>query len=309
MSETRVNTRDVKIISRNQICQFKMCHIFCGPERDYLHDAPGVSASVCTCVLALCISVTLPAVEGICRFSGPVWAGSRQWRCRSSAEPIGKLRRSAGIVRLAWDVWPPCRRQRGCYSIRSRSRIHLAVKKTKQISTLDLLCTYMWDFLCFNTDVFQKARSDLAEMRFFRVKLFLQVSDKAQLESVNVFDISKDHFQLIVVKHVSPLFTLTEIPLKCITHTQINTTIQKCLDFYTVFEISLLRLHLLPFLFKCFLSCNLFLWWQIWLLSIIQCHVIFRNHAKILIYCSRNISYSYQKQLCCCNVFEGFFDE
>lgn len=121
------------MISRNQICQLKMCrlhsHIFCGPEQHYLHDAPGVSASVCTCVLVLCISVTLPAVEGICRFSGPVWAGSHQWQCRSSAEPIGKLRRSAGIVRLAWDVWAPCRRQHGCYSIPSRSRIHLAVKK------------------------------------------------------------------------------------------------------------------------------------------------------------------------------------
>lgn len=38
---------------------------------------------------------------------------------------------------------------------------------------------YVSDFLCWNTDVFQKAGSDLTEMRFFRVKLFLQISDKA----------------------------------------------------------------------------------------------------------------------------------
>ncbi len=35
--------------------------------------------------------------------------------------------------------------------------------------------------------------------------------------------------------------------------------------------------------------------------SSLQCHMIFRNHSNILIYCSRNISDYYQcwKQLCC----------
>ncbi len=45
--------------------------------------------------------------------------------------------------------------------------------------------------------------------------------------------------------------------------------------------------------------------------SSLQCHMIFRNHNNMLIYCSRHISDYYQcwKQLCCTIFyFSGFFD-
>ncbi len=50
------------------------------------------------------------------------------------------------------------------------------------------------------------------------------------------------------------------------------------------------------------LKCILFLWWKLYFqhhYSSLQCHMIFRNHYNILIYCSRNNSDYYQclKQL------------
>ncbi len=51
-------------------------------------------------------------------------------------------------------------------------------------------------------------------------------------------------------------------------------------------------------------KCNLFLWSKLYFHhhnSSLQCHMIFRNHNNMLIYCSTNISDYYQcwKQLCC----------
>ncbi len=58
------------------------------------------------------------------------------------------------------------------------------------------------------------------------------------------------------------------------------------------------------FLCEYLLKCNLFLWSKLYFqhhYSSLQCHMIFRNHYNILIYCSRNISDYYQwKKLFCC---------
>ncbi len=58
------------------------------------------------------------------------------------------------------------------------------------------------------------------------------------------------------------------------------------------------------FLCKYIVKCNLFLWLKLYFqhhYSSLQCHMIFRNHSNMLIFCSRNISVDYQcwKQLCC----------
>lgn len=51
-------------------------------------------------------------------------------------------------------------------------------------------------------------------MRLFRVVLFLQVSNKAHLEAVNVLDVPKDDLQLVVVEHVHTLPTLAQVTLE-----------------------------------------------------------------------------------------------
>jgi len=57
--------------------------------------------------------------------------------------------------------------------------------------------------------------------------------------------------------------------------------------------------------FNIFSKCNLFLWCQSWIFSIIipviSVSCFFRNHSNMMICCSRNISDYYQcsKQLCC----------
>ncbi len=50
------------------------------------------------------------------------------------------------------------------------------------------------------------------------------------------------------------------------------------------------------------LNCNLFLYFQHHYSSL-QCHMIFRNHNNMLIYCSRNISNSVTKTVVLLNIF------
>lgn len=46
------------------------------------------------------------------------------------------------------------------------------------------------------------------------VVLFLQISHKAHLEPVDVLDVPKDNFQLVIVEHVYTFPALTQIPLQ-----------------------------------------------------------------------------------------------
>lgn len=65
-----------------------------------------------------------------------------------------------------------------------------------------------------STYVFQKARSNFREMGLLCVVLFLQVPHKAHLEPVDILDVPKDDFQLVIVEHVYALPALTQIPLQ-----------------------------------------------------------------------------------------------
>lgn len=46
------------------------------------------------------------------------------------------------------------------------------------------------------------------------VVLFLQVSNKAHLEAVDVLDVTKDHLQLVVIEHVHTLPALPQVSLQ-----------------------------------------------------------------------------------------------
>ena len=46
------------------------------------------------------------------------------------------------------------------------------------------------------------------------VVLFLQVSHKAHLEAVDVLNVPKDHFELVIIEHVHPLPTLAQVALR-----------------------------------------------------------------------------------------------
>lgn len=46
------------------------------------------------------------------------------------------------------------------------------------------------------------------------VVLFLQVSNKAHLEAVDVLDVPKDDFQLVIVEHVHTLPALAQVALQ-----------------------------------------------------------------------------------------------
>lgn len=73
--------------------------------------------------------------------------------------------------------------------------------------------------VCVCTNMLKEAGSDLTQVWFFSIELFLQISDKPELEPVNVLDVPEYHLQLVVVKHVSPLFALLQITLNTHTHT------------------------------------------------------------------------------------------
>lgn len=62
--------------------------------------------------------------------------------------------------------------------------------------------------------MFQKAWSNFRQMGILCVVLFLQVSHKAHLEPVDVLDVPKDDFQLVIVEHVYAFPALTQIPLQ-----------------------------------------------------------------------------------------------
>ncbi len=58
-----------------------------------------------------------------------------------------------------------------------------------------------------------------------------------------------------------------------------------------------LRLYLFDQKYKYLLKCNLFLWWQSWIFSIItpvsSVTWFFRKHSNMLIWCSKTMSYYY----------------
>lgn len=60
----------------------------------------------------------------------------------------------------------------------------------------------------------KEARSYLAEVGVIIVVLLLQVSYKAHLKSVDVFDVPKDDFQLLVTEHVPSLAALLQVSLQ-----------------------------------------------------------------------------------------------
>lgn len=51
-------------------------------------------------------------------------------------------------------------------------------------------------------------------MGFLCVVLFLQVSNKAHLEAVDVLDVPKDDLQLVVIEHVHTLPALAQVSLQ-----------------------------------------------------------------------------------------------
>lgn len=62
--------------------------------------------------------------------------------------------------------------------------------------------------------VLQEAGSYLAEMGVIIVVLFLQVSYKAHLKPVDVFNVPKDHLQLLITEHVPSLPALLQVALQ-----------------------------------------------------------------------------------------------
>ena len=60
----------------------------------------------------------------------------------------------------------------------------------------------------------QEAGSDLTEVRFLCVVLLLQISNKPQLESVDVLNVPEYDFQLVIVKHVPSFFALSKVTLQ-----------------------------------------------------------------------------------------------
>lgn len=50
-------------------------------------------------------------------------------------------------------------------------------------------------------------------MGFLNVVLFLQVPNKSYLKSVDALNVSKNHFQLVIIKHVHPLSALPQVAL------------------------------------------------------------------------------------------------
>lgn len=60
----------------------------------------------------------------------------------------------------------------------------------------------------------KEARSYLAEVGVIIVVLLLQVSHKAHLKSVDVFNVPKDDFQLLVTEHVPSLAALLQVALQ-----------------------------------------------------------------------------------------------
>lgn len=51
-------------------------------------------------------------------------------------------------------------------------------------------------------------------MGLFRVVLLLQVSNKAHLEAVDVLNVPKNDFQLVVIEHVHTFPALAQVPLQ-----------------------------------------------------------------------------------------------
>lgn len=62
--------------------------------------------------------------------------------------------------------------------------------------------------------VLQEAGSYLAEMGVIIVVLFLQVSYKAHLKPVDVFNVPKDHLQLLITEHVPSFPALLQVALQ-----------------------------------------------------------------------------------------------
>lgn len=62
--------------------------------------------------------------------------------------------------------------------------------------------------------MFQKAWSNFTEMWLVCVELLLQVSNKAQLESVDILHVPKNHFKLVFIKHVSSLLAVPQVTLQ-----------------------------------------------------------------------------------------------
>lgn len=62
--------------------------------------------------------------------------------------------------------------------------------------------------------MFQEAWSNLTEMGFLNVVLFLQVTNKSHLKSVDALNVSKNYFQLVIIKHVHPLSALLQVALQ-----------------------------------------------------------------------------------------------
>lgn len=61
--------------------------------------------------------------------------------------------------------------------------------------------------------VLQEAGSYLTQVGVIIVVLFLQVSHEAHLKPVDVFNIPKDHLQLLIAEHVSSLPALLQVAL------------------------------------------------------------------------------------------------
>lgn len=64
------------------------------------------------------------------------------------------------------------------------------------------------------THVFQEAWPNLTEVGFLNIVLFLQVPNKSNLKSVDAFNVSENHFQLVIIEHVDPLSALPQVALQ-----------------------------------------------------------------------------------------------
>lgn len=61
--------------------------------------------------------------------------------------------------------------------------------------------------------MFQEAWTYFTQMGFLCVILLFQISNKSHLKSIDVLDVSKNDFYLVIIEHVNPLSALPQVTL------------------------------------------------------------------------------------------------
>ncbi len=170
-------------------------------------------------------------------------------------------------------------------------------------------CASCWELYA---GAFQEVMADLEESKYQNVELRLSIYGRSRDEWDNLaqwavkYKVYSDNVRwlvqvprllwvLIVKKYwLWSGYLLSDVynrPKSLIKDIQIFSLLFKSLwsvRFYNVYVFFLYFTVLINcFVLEYILKCNLFLWWQSW---IVRSHY-YRNHSHLLIWCSRNISY------------------